>query len=231
MNALEKAKSAAVEAKKKGAAAAKRAREAAKDRRVRDGAAAVGANVALGLAGRWKKKAAGDKIAKGRKTSALSRDEQIAYAAARASAELPHIGVLGEAGTWGAVALIAGAMTGQRDLQAAGVGLVGTEAYIRARGDVLVDNEAAKLQGGTAVSAATVRGVPDAEDEDLDLSGEDDGIDAEWYESAGDDDDDSAEMMALEAHLAGASDEDVEALADLAGEAEDAALIEALAAV
>lgn len=215
------------EAKKKGREALSRARRKNKDANLRAGAVAVGANVALGLAARYQANKAGDTIAKGRKAAALSRDEQIAFAKAREESSVPHFKPLGEAGTWGGLLLVAGLATGQRDLTAAGVGLVGTQAFLAASGKLTVDKAAASSQGGTAIQAALAGQHEGAEDEGVgavagdydvdDFIGADDDDDViEGAFVEGDDGDDVPDEVlgalpdeALEALAGGASIEDV----------------------
>ncbi len=209
------------EAKAKGRQALARLREKVKGQDVRAAAVAVGANVALGLGHRLMSDAAAKRAGAasyprgdGQNANA-PRDAAIAKA--RQEAALPHLAILGEAGTFGMASFGLGLATGNRDLLAAGVGLLGTEAYLRSRGVILLDKAAVKLSPAIAGTIASeVAGETDNASV-AGLAGDDDaylGNESDYIEGMVD-----APQLALGLHpadeiLAGLSDAELADVAD-----------------
>lgn len=190
----------------------------------------IAAPAVLGLVHRGIAASAEKRVLNGRKFVDLSRDEQAAATRARATAAVPHVRVLGDAGTYGALLTTGGLLLGQSDMLAAGSSLLGTELYLRARGSVLIDRHAAeRMQAGVALQAVLAGAAGDdtvaGSDEFDELAGDDDdAIDVQDLSGVAGGD----RMLAAE-QVAGALDDDeAAAVLELAGD-DDAALLQLLA--
>ncbi len=146
--------------------------------------------------------------------------ERLAKADKREATRLPHVKVLGEAGTAGLVMGLMGFATKSQDAMNAGAALLGTEGYLRAAGYEVYDAEAAKLRGGS-VGAGSEYDDDLAGYDDDDLEDDDEDIVAGSVDLGGydydEDDDESLDGLPfgdhpLDAQLQGMDDDELEDL-------------------